>query len=305
MVTITQIAFAIRAETQSTSTPIKNLGHAQQLVAAALGYKSYAAYQASTLELSALDYTAHIVLDAENLAERTHELKLPIPASALTIAVTQSFKKCLPNIHLHDSIDSLDNYIRTLVDTTVVNDEAVSAEMAMTNGDGVDEIYMSVDDFDFDLLPPDEPIDQEISGHVSMDIDTERPYSGHKIHVQATLTLERTGKCSIAQPVCTVTRASLDYGWSDDDEYEDQGPTISLAQALAEELDIELDEAEELVDSDYSTNESNDGLVYSYFFDFSRDASPELAKKLKDKHGSLSIEVPAWFFDRVTTNPYE
>jgi hypothetical protein len=301
MVTITQIAFAIRKQSPSFIKPSETLtlSHAQQLVAAALGHGSLAAYQASEYETSTFENIAHIVLDGEGLAQRANELKLSIKYSELAIAVAQSIKECLPNVRLHHSVANLDDYVRRLVDKIVVNDGDVAEEMALTNADGLNEIYLPVDDFDFDLLPPNQPIEQEISGHVSMNIDPERPYSGHKIHVQALLTLKRTGEFSIAEPVCTVKKADLDWNWSGDDEEEEDIPRISLAQALANELDIALDEAEELVDSEIITNASSDDLVYSHTFDFSRDASPELTKKLLDKHGSLSLEVPAWFFDRI------
>lgn len=301
MAIITEIAFAIRKQGSSfIKPPISlNLGHAQQLVAAALGYGSLAAYQVSEYETSTFEDTAHIVLDGESIAERANELKLSVQYSELAIAVAQSFKECLPNVRLHQSVASLDDYIRKLVDRSVVNNGDVAGEMALTNGDGLNEIYLPVEDFDFNVLPPNQPIDQEIGGHVSMNIDAERPYSGHKIHVEALLTLRRTGKLCIAEPVCIVKKADLDWRWSSDEEGEEYIPRISLAQALAIELDIELGEAEELVDSEVITNASSDDLIYGHIFDFSRDASPELAKKLMDKHGSLSLEVPPWFFDHI------
>ncbi|EPX95157.1 hypothetical protein C404_22510, partial [Ralstonia sp. AU12-08] len=77
-------------------------------------------------------------------------------------------------------------------------------------------------------------------------------------------------------------------------------------QALASELGIGLEEAETLVDAEILPNESNDGgLVYSHTLYAEQVASPELAKKLLDKFGTLSIELPSNFYDGVHWSPYD
>lgn len=190
------------------------------------------------------------------------------------------------------------DYVTTLVDDQVLNDDMVSSEIASTNGDGLDEIYIPVDDIDLATLPPlGHSFEQELEGHISMNIDTERPYSGHKIDVRATLVFERTGKVSISEPICDVVAAGLDRNWGDDDEFET--PKVSLAQALADETGLSVQEAEELVDAEAIPNESNDGMFYGYVFDFSDCAPPTTAAKLEAKYGSLQLEVAPWFFERV------
>lgn len=298
MATISEIAYAVRTASQTSANPIK-LSHAQQLVAAALGYKSLAAFQASPLEAPTLDDAAHFVLDGGLLADRARELGLPHQLPQLAVLLQQAFAERLPGTHLHQSEGDLFDYITRLVDDVTLNDDAVASEIASTNGDGVDEVYVPVDDIDLASLPPlGQPLEMEIEGHIAMGIDTERPYSGHKIEVQVSLAIERTGKVSIAEPVCEVVSAQLDWSWgADDEDYEP--PKVSLAQALADETGLTLAEAGELVDAEPLANESNDGMVYGFFFDFSDHASPSTAAKLEAKYGSLQVEVSPSFFERV------
>lgn len=74
----------------------------------------------------------------------------------------------------------------------------------------------------------------------------------------------------------------------------------TLADALAAELNVTRDEAEELVDAEplELTGHSGDG-AYGYEFDFTDHASPKLAAKLMRKHRSLRLRVGPWFFDGI------
>lgn len=298
MATISEVAFAVRTASKTTTNPIQ-LSHAQQLVAAALGYKSLAAFQASPLEAPTLDQAAHFVLDGGLLADRARELGLPHQLPQLAVLLKQAFAERLPGAHLHQSEGSLHGYLTSLVDDVALNDDAVASEMASTNGDGIDEVYVPVDDIELASLPPlGQPLEMEIEGHIAMGIDTERPYCGHKIEVQVRLAIERTGKVSIAEPVCEVISAQLDWSWgADDEDYEP--PKVSLAQALADETGLSVAEAEELTDAEALPNDGNDGMVYGYVFDFNDHASPTTAAKLKAKYGSLQVEVLPSFFERV------
>lgn len=297
MVDIFSVAFAVRTASKSTSNPIQ-LSHAQQLAAAALGYKSLAAFQASPLEAPTLDDAAHFVLDGGLLADRARDLGLPHQIPQLAVLLQQAFAERLPGAHLHQSEGDLHNYITSLVDDVALNDDAVSGEMASTNGDSIDEVYIPVDDIELASLPPlGELLEMELEGHIAMGIDTERPYSGHKIEVQVHLAIERTGKVSIAEPVCEVVSAQLDWSWGADDE--DGPPKVSLAQALADETGLTVAEAEELTDAEALPNESDDGMVYGYVFDFNGYATPSTAAKLEAKYGSLHVEVSPSFFEQV------
>lgn len=87
----------------------------------------------------------------------------------------------------------------------------------------------------------------------------------------------------------------------DDPRYQSPRHRRTLAEALAETLGIDVAEAEELTDAEPQelTGSSDDGMVYGYLFDFADFASPELADKLMQLHGSLTLEVGAWFFNDI------
>ena len=76
-------------------------------------------------------------------------------------------------------------------------------------------------------------------------------------------------------------------------------PKVSLAQALADELEIGIVEAEQLTEAEITVNDSDDGLVYGYWIDVEPFASTALKRKLMDRFGSLQIELSASFFEQV------
>lgn len=298
MASIFEVAFAVRTASKSTTNPIQ-LSYAQQLVAASLGYKSLAAFQASPLEARTLSLAAHFVLDGELLADRARELGLPHQLPQLALLIKQAFAERLPGAYLHQSEGSLQGYLTNLVAYVALNDAAVASEIASTNGDGVDEVYVPVEEIELASLPPlGQPLEMDLNGHIAMGIDTERPYSGHKIEVQLRLVIKRTGKVSIAKPECEVVSAQLDWDWAADGEG-DEPPKVSMAQALADETGLTVAEAEELTDAEALPNESKDGMIYGYVFDFNDCASPSTAAKLEARYGSLHVAVSPSFFERV------
>ena len=294
---ISSLAYAVRTASEATPHPLKH-GHAQQLVAAALGYNTLAAHQAAIAngaESEHLDGAAYAVLEEDRIVERAAELQLPQPEEALVELVRAAFKRELPETKFHRSDDALADAVRDYVDSTAYNHEQAGGEMAATNNDGVAEIYLPLDFSLAELPPPGKALEVVIHGHISMEPDIERPYSGHKIDVRGTLFIERVSRVAIAAPEFRLESAKLDYNWGGDDE----GPMVPLAQALADELGIALEETDELVDVEPQTLEGNDHMVYGYVFDFSEVVSPELRAKLLARHGSLQLQVPPSFFDRV------
>lgn len=74
MVTIfSTIAFVLRNASRAALTPV-SVSYAQQLVAAALGYDSLAAYQASAETQTTFDGPNHYVLDGDRISLRAHQL---------------------------------------------------------------------------------------------------------------------------------------------------------------------------------------------------------------------------------------
>lgn len=91
---------------------------------------------------------------------------------------------------------------------------------------------------------------------------------------------------------CELENTELDWSWA-------EPPKVSMAEALAEDLDLEVSEAEELIDAEPLTLASDNDLVYGYEFDFGEAGSPAVAKKIMAKYDSLHVAVGPNFFDNV------
>jgi YozE SAM-like fold len=294
---ISSIAFAIRAESARSPHPLK-LSQAQQCLVAALGYKTLASYQSSTEESATLDEATHVILDVGMLVERSESLDLPHDEETLVLFVAGALKAKIPRIQVHTSLDKFEDTLREKVNDVVLNHEETSGAMAVTNNDGIDEIYLPLS-VEWDDIPFDgETLDIEIDGHITMEIDIERPYSGHRIEVNATLILSRIGRSIVGTAYCRVNSAKLDYNWGGDDRY-GEPVKVSLTELLSEFLGLSFDEADELVDAELLPVEGSDGIVNEYLFDFTTTASRSVAKKLQAKYGSLSVRVPVNFFESV------
>ncbi|ARL22912.1 peptide ABC transporter permease [Burkholderia pseudomallei] len=298
---ISALAFAVRNRSASLPKPVV-LGHAQQLVAAALGYKSLAAYQVSEEEQSDLSPTRHIVLEEALLLQRSDELGLDYSDEVVVSLVVGALTHVFPQATVHRTKGAFDDMLRDYVDDIVLNHDETVGQMAMSNGT-LGEVYLPFETL-LEDIPYDDVKEFSIIGHVSMRPDVERPYVGHVVHVSASLFLTRYGRVCVGEPLCRVNAAKL--AWLGDDGSDGDEPTVPLANALADELGIELEDAEALADAEILPNESNDGgLIYSYTLYAEHVASAELAAKLLTKFGSLDIELPANFYDGVEWSPYE
>lgn len=297
MIDISGIAFAIRSDSAQSPTPLK-LSQAQQCVAAALGYKTLAALQASGDDGLPLGRHTHIVLDADLLVRRRRELGLDVGEEELTEAVTAAFRRKLAGISVHASFEGFEEAAQLAVDHLVLNHPEVAGEMAMTNSKGIREIYLPYE-IDWSGLPDDGGrAEFPFFGHVTMEIDEDRMYWGHRIDLHATVWVERPGE-AVWEAGCTIARAKL---YRDgDDEVEQGPPRVSLAEALAEELDVAVEEAEHLEDIEPLELSSDDGLVYGFLLDLTEaeEIPHELRSKLQEKHGSLQLHLPPHFYERV------
>ncbi|MCA8116935.1 hypothetical protein [Burkholderia cepacia] len=211
MPSLTSIAHALRVQSHANATPII-LGHAQQLIAAALGYNAFAAYQASPDD-SNLEGARHFVLDLGRVHQRAHELGVSVSAAQLDALLGSVFADQLPKARFHRSDSALEDYIRDRLDHLVTNDGEAVGQMELANHDGIGEVYLPFDLALANLPPPGETNEIEVLGHIGMNQDLERPYSGHVIDIEASVSVERTGRVSIAEPDITVLQAKLNYDW--------------------------------------------------------------------------------------------
>lgn len=295
---ITDLAHSLRKSTTSTAVPIP-LSHGQQLVCAALGHNSLASFQAAKaaeLEPQDFDGLAHVAPDYELLSARANELGIALTKTGLAALVDAAFRERLPETRVHNSLFEFAMHIQERLQDAVVTDGDVNSEMANANYDGVDEVYLE-DEVDPDQATIGAPYQVTIPGQVNLGIDTERPYSGHQVDFEVAVTLVRCGARCFEDPEIEVISASLDQDWGDPG---DPPPQKTLAEALAQELNIQVAEAELLTDIEPQELTGNSGaMTYSHLFDFAGHVSPELAAMLMQQHGSLQLEVMPWFFDNI------
>lgn len=211
---ISDLAHSVRKNSAAAAVPVP-LGHAQQLVAAALGYKTFAAYQAAqvtTQEPASLTDVYHVVLDEDLLEQRADELGVAPSLDGLYALIDKAFRERARHTHIHASLSAFEDYLRERVDQVVIDDEDVNSEMANANYDGIDEIYF---DFEVELekVPVGGALNIDLDGHVGLGIDTERPYAGHIVNVEGTLSVDRLGRQCYGAVECQVTKADLDMDW--------------------------------------------------------------------------------------------
>lgn len=210
---ILRLAHAFRQACQGASKAISH-GHSEQLVAAALGYKSLASYQAaisSGTEPAAIDKAEHVVFNATLFEARVAELGLVAGGGLLSLLVAAA-QPVVTGARLHRSASAFESYVQEELDDDAANGGVTSGPMAETNPDGIDEIYIPLE-LDFDAAPIGMSQRIEIEGHVNMGIDTERPYSGHHIDVHASVTFSRIGRALVTEFAAAVDEASLDGNW--------------------------------------------------------------------------------------------
>lgn len=295
-----RVAYTLKQKAQAAERQLP-LNHAQQLTAAALGYKTLASLQAASDIGDYLDAMRHLVLSRDPILKRAGELGLDVQeGDGLMQWIHDAFKEHLPRLTVHSTLAALENHLQRYVDQRLL--DKASGELASTNGDGIDEIYLPFDFSLEDLPDPDEEHALEISGHITVELDTERPYSGHKVEVEASLLLTRVCRQGIADPAINVERIKL-ASWGDEDD--GSIPSDDLQHALAKLLEIDADDAAPLVDVAITANQSDDGMLYSYILDFSEVASPQMAEHIVKQFGALIVHVDPAFIDTLKTEPLE
>lgn len=208
---ISSLAFALRKSGCAVGLKLK-LGHAQQMVAAALGYKSLAAYQAAIAaqaEPSQLHAAAHVLLDKALVEQRAAELVLQHDAEALNALVRDVLDEALPGAEVHCWESSFEDAIREQLEEVVDGDDAVAGAMGDANYDGIDETHMPFEFAWSELPAPGEWHTERVKGQVTLGLDLERPYAGHIVDVEATVTFERLGRNLVGPADFEVERASL------------------------------------------------------------------------------------------------
>jgi hypothetical protein len=141
--------------------------------------------------------------------------------------------------------------------------------------------------------------------------DPERVYHGRAFFLQAEVELiRRDGNWSLGNDGVSITSSETDADRDRRDEWEymaqqqaaeadENRPRSSLAQALASELKISLEDAELLTDAEVTPNTSDDGMIYSYWVDVAPYAEGSLRADLLARFGTLEFELNINFFDDI------
>lgn len=204
MVNLSAIAFAVR-QALAVNGHHLSTGHAQQLVAAALGHNNLASYQSSGDDLG-FDEARDIAIDSERLEKRAAELGHA--EAELRTRIVEAIQARHVEASVHRDIETYLIDLQEFVDDRVVQNDTVNSEVAMTNGTfPIADLELPLWS-DFDLETKDD-INVELSGLVTVTQDDERVYWGHEVEVDATLYVERFGRVLFGKRQLTVERAQL------------------------------------------------------------------------------------------------
>lgn len=209
------------------------------------------------------------------------------------------------------SLAEFEEAIGITAQDAAADDDKVGSRMAETNCTGPFIPY----------LEPSEPLEEPLpnssdemslqyEGNVQGDHDNERPFSGDSIDVTVEVRLTMLGRRLTGAPVFEILDAQVNWSWAvggstiteDQDEF---SPQLSRAEALASELGIPLQEAEELDDAEILPHETNAGAHIGYLVDVSNCGRRDLARKLIKRHGSSQIFVMGTSFDYIQNAPHE
>lgn len=141
--------------------------------------------------------------------------------------------------------------------------------------------------------------------------DPDRVYSGRAFFLKADVELiRRDGKWSLGEDGVSITNSETDVDRDRINEWEymaqqqaaeaeENRPRSNMAQALASELKISLEDAELLADAEVTANTSDDGMIYSYWVDVEPYAEGALRADLLARFGTLEFELDVNFFDDI------
>ncbi len=170
-----------------------SLGHAQQLLAASMGYKSLAAFQASSMDSSDIDVAAHLLIDTITLQERMTALEIGggIPALARLVAVAARHR--LVRGGAHETERSLHEFIHGKLEEAVLAYPPVKAVRARIQTATVAEIELPFD-FSLEQIAVGATLSIPTAGHVLIKEYADRPTKAERIDLQAKIELQRLGK---------------------------------------------------------------------------------------------------------------
>jgi hypothetical protein len=192
---------------------------------------------------------------------------------------------------MHTSGPDFYDYLHDHLQAAVQHNSTVASRIGDMNVDGIAELYTPFDFALTDLPSIGDTLIIPVSGFIRMEIDRERPYTGHQVDVEVDVSMVRLGRRLIGD---------LDLEFESVWQHDDDPSPISRARKYAQFLGLSLHLTRELdnVSEEPNTGNSGDGH-YGYFIDFT-DAVPEhVVEAIRAKHGKARFEVGPSFFDNV------
>lgn len=186
-------------------------GHVQQLLAASLGYGSFAAFQASTEEQPGLAGADYVILDVAGLEARTQNLGYGSSIAPVTQAIATAIKADPePPLLFLDASEFIDEVVHQFADENVLNHDAVSSAAAETNA-YFDEVNLEASEPADALKDSPEFWEVPVSGNIGMEQDPDKVFSGDSILVDGVVRIWKAGR------VCLTDDMELDIGAGVDD----------------------------------------------------------------------------------------
>lgn len=291
------LSHSLRSACQASGIPLP-LGHAHQLLASAFGYRSLAAYQASREEPDDVPDGAHLILDVAALQARAGELGIAVDGTGLAKIVAAALGAKLAQGGIHPSPMVFFDFLHERLQQAVLDDDTVIRCTAEMNSNGFSEVYLPFD-FDLDQMSgTGEALEIEVTGHVRMRSDLERPYRGEQVDLQARITLERWGRRLVGDVRMQVVQAAADRGEAARDAYNGDRMSMTHARAYAELLGLDMRLVEQLdgIEVDENTGSSGDGY-YGYTLEFDGACPEHIVALIRKQHGTTTFEVGPGFFE--------
>lgn len=246
--------------------PTLSLGQSHQLLAAAYGYKSLAAYKASTEEQHyfTVDGTGstYFVLDLDLVKFRQVEMgysdSMPI-ARAMYETMRNRLK---PEFLVCETLNDLFDEIRSDVEYEINDSAEFSNAQADTNTSGAG-------DFNIEFTQ-EAPLEEKredwairVEGTAHLDQDIERPYSGDVINVSAQVVFQKLGRRLLSNREVREIGAGVHFAMEDgdyntDDEEQDKPEDLGLSEiVMIDEVDFDrlIDEAETMAEEEAKNEE--------------------------------------------------
>ena len=194
MATFSTLAFRLCKASKTSNFPLI-LSRTQEILAAALGYGTFAALQAQSQLCVSFNDTAHVLIDQKTLKKRLGGFNLAQHLLQVVELIKATMEAGIPGLKVHENSSDFEDFVRTAMESAVFDDPDVSGMVADMNCTWCDEFYTEWEFELNDTLPPvGSLLVFDVPGQFSMEIDEDRPYTGHGGSFTVNMSMLRTDK---------------------------------------------------------------------------------------------------------------